>query len=769
MPNKEDRLLNPTVASSLQVALRLLPVPEQALHQDDCLKVMGNTVRLLRHNKLYHFDHVFGSSTPQNAVFTTYGMNLVQKYLEGHNVTVLAYGQTSSGKSCTIDEGILPGTIAHLFDTLAGSSLSSTVKVSYIELQNEQLNDLLNEALERPNLSIREDAKGQIHWTGVKEMDVHNVNDVLFYLKQGTKQRSMNTLASRSHCIFSVILDSSLEKPRSKFHFVDLASSERVKQMESMRRKEGITINTGLHALGNVLSALNDPSRRDKHIPYRDSKLTRLLRDSLTTTLMIACVNPLESTETHSTLNFTNRARNHRTDWEVTTNVELLRSLVGKLKHRVRTLKSASSGSLPMHEHVTKDTHDDDGDDDSCDRTTLESLRQSYHHLQIAYDEQEQAISDLHLRLTKTLSCQTNNIAYIDELELKLQQITDEATQFKADMNQQRNLVAKWKQDRETTEHYIQRLEQQLDEEKRTSLATTSALHHLKNDLRHAAYEENTALKDQVEALEKDRDAWKRQTLQQQQQQQGDAGASLQQHMDSGPCDTTNDTHMQQWEDSGPHYATNTTHIQKLMDSRPCDTTNGTHIQQGDPAPPSTTNNAHLLYLEELGNTHRHALAELDVVFQQYNETLEQLDNLDHTSVLESIPPPSSYVSQPSFTDDDDDDDALSSTGLQTPPIHGPTLAQELSQALDRCKVASLETQVHTIQETLVENDERWHEQRMAVDHLKHGHHHLVARVSCLENSPWKQDMAQQLLDKDRIIKAQAARILYLESQLPLL
>jgi hypothetical protein len=83
------------------------------------------------------------------------------------------------GNSCTIDEDIFPGTIAHLFDTLAGSSLSSTVKVSYIELQNEQLNDLLNEGPERPSLSIREDSKGQIHWTGVKEMDVYNANDVL--------------------------------------------------------------------------------------------------------------------------------------------------------------------------------------------------------------------------------------------------------------------------------------------------------------------------------------------------------------------------------------------------------------------------------------------------------------------------------------------------------------------------------------------------------------------------------------------------------------
>lgn len=544
-----------------------------------------------------------------------------------------------------------------------------------------------------------------------------------------------------------------------------------------MRRKEGITINTGLHALGNVLSALNDPSRRDNHIPYRDSKLTRILRDSLTTTLLLACVNPLESTETVSTLNFTNRARNRRPDWKVTTNVELLRSMVGKLKQRVKTLKSISSESQPLHEHGMNDTHDNVGDS-----ATLESLQQSYHHLQMAYDQQERAISDLHLRLTKTLSRQTNDTAYIDELELKLQQVTEEATQAKTNMNQQQILVAKWKQDRETTEHYIQRLEQQLDEEKRTSLATTAALHHLKEDLRHAAHEENTALRDQIDALEQDRDAWKRQTLQH--------------HVGPGPCNTTRGAHIQQKGNPNPHSATNNAHIQQHMVSEPCsstnddkmqqhkdpglcDTTDDTHVQQRDRGPRSVTNDAHLLYLEELGSTHRHALAELDVVFERYNTTLEQLDHLDHTSVLESTQPPSSpthppsFLYLPSFTeDDDDDDDAQSSTGLRTPPIHGPTLAQELSQALDRSKVASLESQVHTIQDTLVENDERWHEQQMAVDHLKHGHHRLVARVSCLENSSssaWKQEMdlmAQQLVDKDGIIQAQAARILYLESQL---
>ncbi|ORZ15066.1 P-loop containing nucleoside triphosphate hydrolase protein, partial [Absidia repens] len=288
------------------------------------------------------------------------------------------------------------------------SKYKYTVKVSFVEIYNEELIDLLNFAPpnERPPVTIREDTKGQIYWTGVKEMMVNNTDDVLMYLQQGTQNRAtgatdMNEQSSRSHAIFSVTLrqekwtptatnnngnshtprtaspTSPRSKPRplsamnlrmndglsnnddagewiittSKLHFVDLAGSERLKRTaaEGDRRKEGININGGLLALGNVISALGDASKKSTHIPYRDSKLTRLLQDSLggsAMTLMIACVSPMEYniSETLNTLQYANRARNIKNrmekneveEWLTTDNVDLLRSIITKLKAELR-------------------------------------------------------------------------------------------------------------------------------------------------------------------------------------------------------------------------------------------------------------------------------------------------------------------------------------------------------------------------------------------------------------------------------------------------
>ncbi|CAO0790906.1 unnamed protein product [Mucor circinelloides] len=376
---------------------------------------------------------------------------------------MLAYGQTSSGKTYTMgtaqhtdatdpeEDGIVPRAMALLFDILnqqqqsepsSDSPASSvngksslrplsqiyhsnqqqksgyrySVKVSFVEIYNEELIDLLNSAhpSEKPPVTIREDTKGHIYWTGVKEVTVHNTDDVLYFLQQGTENRAtgstdMNEKSSRSHAIFSVTLKqerwvpaspqssraaspvtSKLQQSKqqqrlsttarsnatsntedgdwiitsSKFHFVDLAGSERLKRTaaEGDRRKEGININAGLLALGNVISALGDPSKKSTHVPYRDSKLTRLLQDSLggsAMTLMIACVSPAESnlSETLNTLQYANRARNIKNkmeknemeEWMTTDNVDMLRTTISKLKNELRNMKSAPATSSTNH------------------------------------------------------------------------------------------------------------------------------------------------------------------------------------------------------------------------------------------------------------------------------------------------------------------------------------------------------------------------------------------------------------------------------------
>ncbi|RCH90181.1 hypothetical protein CU098_003647, partial [Rhizopus stolonifer] len=225
---------------------------------------------------------------------------------------------------------------------------------------------------------------GNIYWSGVKEELCYSPEEVLGYLAQGSLGRTtgsteMNSVSSRSHAIFSVILKQQkpeqdetgkkvIESLNSKFHFVDLAGSERLKRTHAQgdRAKEGIAINSGLLALGNVISALGDETRRATHIPYRDSKLTRLLQDSLggnSQTLMLACVSPADTNfmETLNTLKYANRARNIKN--RVTVNqdfagssmeVNQLKALVSRLRMEIASLRADG------HSMSTSNTSQDD-------------------------------------------------------------------------------------------------------------------------------------------------------------------------------------------------------------------------------------------------------------------------------------------------------------------------------------------------------------------------------------------------------------------------
>ncbi|KAG0178138.1 hypothetical protein DFQ28_006281 [Apophysomyces sp. BC1034] len=275
--------------------------------------------------------------------------------------------------------GIVPRCIVELFRTLQNRAenpdFTYEVYVSFLELYNEELIDLLNPQNKRKSnshnteVSIREDIAGNIYWSGVKEERCHGPEELLGFLAQGSLCRTtgsteMNTVSSRSHAIFSVILKQTrpddddetkeLRSITSKFHFVDLAGSERLKRTNAQgdRAREGIAINSGLLALGNVISALGDETRRAAHVPYRDSKLTRLLQDSLggnSQTLMLACVSPADTNfmETLNTLKYANRARNIKN--RVTINqdfagssieVNQLRALVSRLRMEIAALRA---------------------------------------------------------------------------------------------------------------------------------------------------------------------------------------------------------------------------------------------------------------------------------------------------------------------------------------------------------------------------------------------------------------------------------------------
>jgi hypothetical protein len=294
---------------------------------------------ILGNDKQFTFDHVFDPVSKQGDIYATTVVPLLDAVFQGYNATAFAYGQTGSGKSYTMgtatcaddaDQGIIPRVIHDLFARIerAQHNCQFEVFVSYIEIYNETLKDLLHPATSPKQISIREDDSGGIVVCGAQTQRAHTIAELWSLVQHGTTYRAtaatmMNTASSRSHSILTLHLQQQEGDPyngeyrRAKFHLVDLAGSERNKRTGNIgiRFKESVGINTGLLALGNVISILSDEKRRPSgHVPYRDSKLTRLLQDSLggnSRTVMLACISPADANfeETLSTLKYASRAR----------------------------------------------------------------------------------------------------------------------------------------------------------------------------------------------------------------------------------------------------------------------------------------------------------------------------------------------------------------------------------------------------------------------------------------------------------------------------
>ncbi|XP_067288178.1 kinesin-like protein KIF21B isoform X1 [Pseudorasbora parva] len=362
---------------SVKVSLRIRPqmAKEKIEGCHICTLVTpGEPQVLLGKDKAFTYDFVFDLDAQQHQIYSACVHKLIEGCFEGYNATVFAYGQTGSGKTYTMgtgfdvnvseeERGIIPRAVQQLFQGIQKRRLEAQsadvpppdfkVSAQFLELYNEEILDLFDSARDpearsrKSNIKIHEDGSGGIYTTGVTSRLVSSEEELLQCLKLGALSRTtastqMNAQSSRSHAIFTIHLcqmrvcpqpqlvngemngvsDSSISQPEyetltAKFHFVDLAGSERLKRTGATgeRAREGISINCGLLALGNVISALGDQSKKAGHVPYRDSKLTRLLQDSLggnSRTVMIACVSPSDRDfmETLNTLKYANRARN---------------------------------------------------------------------------------------------------------------------------------------------------------------------------------------------------------------------------------------------------------------------------------------------------------------------------------------------------------------------------------------------------------------------------------------------------------------------------
>lgn len=310
---------------NIKVILRIRPKDKKE-QDDDFLKVDRNSVNL--GNNVFAFDLLFDKHSSQNDIFENVAKPAVEWCCQGYNSAIFAYGPTNSGKTYTMfgdknEKGIIPRTAEKLFDILNTSEnvVEYTIKCSFIEIYLERIRDLLNKEESKEQLKIRQHPIKGNYAQGLIEKYVYTPNELirvinLAFKRRATSSTSLNDRSSRSHAVVSLIIEQKNTdgtETRGKLHLVDLAGSENVGRSEAqgVALTEAQMINKSLSALGNVINALNE---KREHVPYRDSKLTFLLQDSLggnSKTIVITAASPSKDSnlDTLNTLKFAKRIK----------------------------------------------------------------------------------------------------------------------------------------------------------------------------------------------------------------------------------------------------------------------------------------------------------------------------------------------------------------------------------------------------------------------------------------------------------------------------
>ncbi|XP_027424221.1 kinesin-like protein KIF19 isoform X2 [Zalophus californianus] len=341
-------------------------VDEQMVVLRDPMEDPDDVLRAHRsREKSYLFDVAFDFTATQEMVYQATTKSLIDGVISGYNATVFAYGPTGCGKTYTMlgtdhEPGIYVRTLNDLFRAIEETSndMEYEVSMSYLEIYNEMIRDLLNPAL--GYLELREDSKGVIQVAGITEVSTINAKEIMQLLMKGNRQRTQeptaaNQTSSRSHAVLQVavrqrsrVKNILQEVRQGRLFMIDLAGSERASQNRGQRMKEGAHINRSLLALGNCINALSDKSS-NKYINYRDSKLTRLLKDSLggnSRTVMIAHISPASSAfeESRNTLTYAGRAKNIKTRVKqnllnVSYHIAQYTSIIADLRGEIQRLK----------------------------------------------------------------------------------------------------------------------------------------------------------------------------------------------------------------------------------------------------------------------------------------------------------------------------------------------------------------------------------------------------------------------------------------------
>ncbi|CAA7404749.1 unnamed protein product [Spirodela intermedia] len=373
--------------SGVQIIVRMRPPKEEEEGNQIVQKMSANSISIIDHT--FTFDAVADARSTQGDIFQLVGLPLVENCLAGFNSSIFAYGQTGSGKthtmwgptsallengSLTDERGLMPRVFDQLFARISQEELKHSDRqlnfqchCSFLEIYNEQITDLLNPS--QRNLQIREDVRIGVYVDCLSEEYVCNIKDVAQLLSKGLANRrisatSMNAESSRSHCVFTCVVESRSKSIAdginslkiSRINLVDLAGSERQKLTcaAGERLKEAGNINRSLSQLGNVINILAEVSQsgKQRHIPYRDSKLTFLLQESLggnAKLAMICAISPSQSckSETFSTLRFAQRAKAIQNKAVVNEikqdDVNVLRDQIRQLKEELLRMRSGVS------------------------------------------------------------------------------------------------------------------------------------------------------------------------------------------------------------------------------------------------------------------------------------------------------------------------------------------------------------------------------------------------------------------------------------------
>lgn len=440
---------------NIQVLLRCRPLSEDEIkvHTPVVIKCHENRREISatqnignkQIDRTFAFDKVFGPTSQQKDLFDHAVAPIVNEVLEGYNCTIFAYGQTGTGKTYTMeggrrtkngdfpeDAGVIPRSVRQIFEILEAQSAEYSMKVTFLELYNEEITDLLapeeskfSEDKSKKPIALMEDGKGGVFVRGLEEDIVTTANEIYKILDKGSSKRRtaetlLNKQSSRSHSIFSITIHIKECTPEGeemikcgKLNLVDLAGSENIMRSGARdgRAREAGEINKSLLTLGRVINALVEHS---VHIPYRDSKLTRLLRDSLggkTKTCIIATISPtvhcLE--ETLSTLDYAHRAKNIKNKPEVNQKmmksalIKDLYSEIDRLKQEVYAAREKNGVYIPreryLHDEAEKKAMTEKMEHMELE---LESMDKKFVEFQDLYNSQKLFSAELTDKLEKT-------------------------------------------------------------------------------------------------------------------------------------------------------------------------------------------------------------------------------------------------------------------------------------------------------------------------------------------------------------------------------